>query len=222
MRRRVSVLRAVLAVSVLCVATPAAAVQASAAASPVTVTFRAGDSYGSVVSDGGVNGAAPNTSYGTAGYISVNVTSGGHALLRFENLFGNGAHQIPRGSTITSAKVSLYLSGVATSGSDIAQMHRMLVPWQETATYNSMTTSGPGIQHDNVECRASADASSNVSIGSTKTFAVTATVQDWANGAPVYGWALWRNSPTNMNVTLSNNSVAPRRPLLTVTFTPPG
>ena len=126
-----------------------------------------------------------------------------------------------RGSTITSAKVSLYLSGVATSGSDIAQMHRMLVSWPDTATYNSMTTSGPGIQHDDVEARVVADASANVSIGSTKGFSVTATVQDWANGAPVDGWAVWRNSAVNMNVTLSENVAVPRRPLLSVTYTPP-
>ena len=142
MRLRASV-AATLAISVLCLAAPAAR-RDSRRATPVTRTFRAGDTNGSVVTDGGVNGAAPNTSYGTAGYIAVNVTSGGHALIRFENVFGNGPHQIPYGSTITSATVKLYLSGVPTSGSDIAQLHRMLVPWQDTATYNSMTTSGPG------------------------------------------------------------------------------
>lgn len=190
----------------------------SHASTTVTRTFRQGDTNGSIVKDGGVNGAAPNTNYATAGYIAVNVTSGGHALIRFENLFGNGPNQIPYGSIITSATVSLYLSGVA---SGAAAMHRMLVPWQDTATYNSMTTSGPGIQHDNVESAAVADAYSNVSIGSTKHFVVTATVQDWANGAPVYGWAVWRNSAVNMNVTLSNNSVVPRRPLLSVTYSAP-
>ena len=217
MQRRAST-AAALAIVLLSLAAPAA--QGQTTSTPVTRTFRAGDTNGSLVTDGGVNGAAPNTSYGTAGYIAVNVTAGGHALIRFENVFGNGPGQVPFGSTITSATVKLYLSGVPTSGSNIAQLHRMLVPWQDTATYNSMTTSGPGIQHDNVECRATADALSNVSIGSTKTFGVTTTVQDWANGAPVYGWALWRNNATNMNVTLSNNSVAPRRPLLTVTYTP--
>jgi hypothetical protein len=161
---------------------------------------------------------APNTNYATAGYIGVNVTSGGHALIRFDNLFGNGPHQIPYGSTITSATVSVYLSGVA-SGAPAAAMHRMLVPWQDTATYNSMTTSGPGIQHDNVESRTVADSYATVSVGGTRSFPVTATVQDWANGAAVYGWALWRNSTVNMNVTLSNNTVVPRRPLLTVTYT---
>jgi hypothetical protein len=196
---------------------PAGAV-AQASSTAVTKTFRQGDTNGSVVSDGGVTSAAPNTNYATAGYIGVNVTSGGHALIRFDNLFGNGPHQIPYGSTITSATVSVYLSGVA-SGAPAAAMHRMLVPWQDTATYNSMTTSGPGIQHDNVESRTVADSYATVSVGGTRSFPVTATVQDWANGAAVYGWALWRNSTVNMNVTLSNNTVVPRRPLLTVTYT---
>ncbi len=217
MRKRAFVMHAVLAASVLCFIAPSGVAQS---ATTVTKTFRQGDSYGSVVKDGGVNGAAPNTNYATAGYIAVNVTSGGHALIRFDNVFGNGPNQVPYGSTITSATVSLYLSGVSSSGG-AAAMHRMLVTWPETATYNSMTTSGPGIQHDNVEARAVADAYSNVSVGGTKSFPVTATVQDWANGAPVYGWTVWRNSTVNMNVTLSNNSVVPRRPLLTVTYTPP-
>ena len=218
--RRWTVRRSVLVVSALCFIMPAVAAAPAAASTAVTKTFRQGDTNGSVVSDGGVNGATPNSNFATAGYIAVNVTSGGHALIRFDNLFGNGPHQIPYGSTITSATVSLYLSGVA-SGAPPAAMHRMLVSWQDTATYNSMTTSGPGIQHDNVEARTVADAYSNVSVGGTKSFPVTATVQDWANGAPVYGWAVWRNSSVNMNVTLSDNSVVPRRPLLTVTYTPP-
>jgi hypothetical protein len=199
---------------------PITAVAQSVSSTAVTKTFRQGDSSGSVVTDGGVNGATPDTNYATAGYIAVNVTSGGHALIRFDNLFGNEPHQIPYGSIITSARVSLYLSGVA-SGAGPAQMHRMLVPWQDTATYNSMTTSGPGIQHDDVEARLVADAYANVSVGGTKSFVVTSTVQDWANGAPVYGWTVWRNSTVNMNVTLSDNSVVPRRPLLSVTYTPP-
>ncbi len=218
--RRLTVRRSVLAVIVLCLITPAVASAQSASGTTATKTFRQGDSNGSVVRDGGVNGAAPNSNYATAGYIGVNATSGGHALIRFDNVFGNGPHQIPFGSTITSATVSLYLSGVA-SGAGPAAMHRMLVPWQDTATYNSMTTSGPGIQHDNVESRTVADAYANVSVGGTKSFPVTATVQDWANGAAVYGWAIWRNSTVNMNVTLSDNSVVPRRPLLSVTYTPP-
>jgi hypothetical protein len=192
----------------------------SHASTTVTKTFRQGDSNGSIVKDGGVTSDTPNANYATAGYIGVNATSGGHALIRFDNLFGNGPNQIPSGSTITSAKVTLYLSGVAT-GSGPAAMHRMLVPWQDTATYNSMTTSGPGIQHDDVEARAVADAYANVSVGGTKSFVVTATVQDWANGAPVYGWAVWRNSTVNMNVTLSDNSVIPRRPILSVTYSTP-
>ena len=63
--------------------------------------------------DGGVNGATPNTNAATAGYIAVNATSGEHALIRFDNLFGSGPSQIPVGSIVTSASVSLYLSGVA-------------------------------------------------------------------------------------------------------------
>ena len=95
----------------------------------------------------------------------------------------------------------------------------MLVEWPETATFNSVTTSGAGIQFDDVEARAAADASvGNLANGVTKTFqgaAVTATLQTWANGAPNYGWALWQESTANCNLTLSNNTVSTRRPLLT-------
>jgi len=67
----------------------------SHAVTTVTKTFRRGDATGSIVSDGGVIGTTPNTNYATAGYTAVNATSGGHALIRFENVFGNGPNQIP-------------------------------------------------------------------------------------------------------------------------------
>jgi hypothetical protein len=55
-------------------------------------------------------------------------------LLRFDNIFGDKQGQIPSGSAIQSAKVIVS----AFDPGDTVHLHRMLVPWKRTATWNSM------------------------------------------------------------------------------------
>ena len=77
-----------------------------------------------------------------------------HALIRFDNIFGNGAGQIPLGSIINSATLTVEVDNVSAAGAQI-RLHRMLVTWDESATWNSMTN---GIQADDVEAVAAHDA----------------------------------------------------------------
>ena len=110
--------------------------------------------------DGGVRSLSPLSSYGSATSISVvnGLLSGQNAmLLRFDDLFGNGPNQIPFGSKITSASLRIgQHSGGA--GAASASLHRMLVRWDANATALTLSTSGPGLQRDDVEARQTADA----------------------------------------------------------------
>ena len=56
-------------------------------------------------------------------------------LIRFDNIFGTEPNQIPPGQSVFFASLTLNISG---PGSD-QNLHRMLVPWEETATWNDIS-----------------------------------------------------------------------------------
>jgi hypothetical protein len=84
-------------------------------------------------------------------------TANSQVLLRFDDVFGTGAGQIPVGSTIVSARLV-----VATlNGGDGGTLHRMLTSWDaNTETWNSFgngvapRNTTPAVQADNIEARA--------------------------------------------------------------------
>ena len=61
------------------------------------------------------------------------VDDNAHVLLRFDNIFGGGAGQIPLGSTILGATLRVESSGGNAQG-DGGHMNRMLAPWTEAST----------------------------------------------------------------------------------------
>jgi hypothetical protein len=79
-------------------------------------------------------------------------------LVRFDAVFGDGPGQIPYGSQITSVSLTLSSRGDG-SATATAGVYRMLADWSPASSWASMLTSGLGIQRDNVEAAAAADAS---------------------------------------------------------------
>ena len=98
----------------------------------------------------------------------------------------------------------------------------MLMPWDKTTTWTSLTTSGLGLQRDNVEASAAAAASvTNLAVAGEATLSgasLTASVQAWANGQPNYGWAIWQNNSNDWGVGSSQHTTVSNRPVLTVTY----
>jgi serine protease AprX len=192
-----------------------------------TKTFQQGDATAySGTADSGVNSGAATTNYGTATSVKVEVSSSAKRgmLVRFDNLFGTGAGQIPSGSTVTAASLRVTtVSDGDTSGA--TSLHQMLRAWDPSATWNALATSGAGLQFDNVEARASADASvSATKTGGSFTFSgagVAASVQAWANGQVNNGWALWHPLDNGWIVRTSEDATLANRPLLTVTYRAP-
>jgi hypothetical protein len=112
------------------------------------------------------------------------------ALLRFDNLVGNGPGQIPTNAVIVSAELLL---NVRDAG-DGSPLYRMLIPWDATnETWNSF---GDGIQPDDVEARSAFDAILGVpsAVGDSGigvvSVGVTADVQAWVNGTNNFGWGM--------------------------------
>ena len=105
-------------------------------------------------------------------------------LLRFDKIIGDQPDQIPPRSRIRSAKllVSAFDQG------DIVNLHQMLVPFDESATWGSLVS---GVSADGFEASRHKDSFTFGKIAANSSeivFDVTDTVQTWVNGEPNHGW----------------------------------
>jgi hypothetical protein len=163
----------------------------------------------------------PDTSHGNANSITVDLDDGGvtQGLIQFENLFGNAAGQIPLGSTITSASLTVFV--IDTSGSSAqVTLHRMLTDWNEASTWNSLTD---GVSLNDVEAAVVADSTlADPDVNGFQTFTgLAGAVQAWANGADNHGWVIVIDSTNGWDFRTSEHSTVAQRPALTISFTPP-
>ena len=134
-------------------------------------------------------------------------------LLSFSNIFGDGPGQIPLGSTITSATLTLALSNGTTSP---VSFYRMASNW--TGLSNTWDSLGGGIQTDGIEALATADVSLTGLAAGVRTIDVAQSLQAWANGALNYGWMLSSGGSDGFAFSSSEGTSAP---ILTVTYDPP-
>lgn len=196
-----------------------------------TSSFRDGANGYSGTRDTQIHRGFPTNTYASATSLGVDANDGSsatgnnpvQALLRFEGIFGEQSHQIPPGSTITSATLTLQVNN---SGSGFA-VHRMLADWTDTnATWNSFDQ---GIAADGVEAVATATATvgansdaANVSTGPLN-LNVTSAVQAWADGSPNQGLVLlpWPLGVNGVDFYAREWSNASQRPTLSVSWVSP-
>ena len=138
-------------------------------------------------------------------------------LLRFDNLFVSQGGPIPDGATILSATLTLNITDPSPDG---AELHRMLVPWADTATWNSLTA---GVQHDGTEALAAIDVSSsfNGTVPASHAIAVTSSVAAWsANPSSNHGWVFVTPAGLSNSWQFSSSEAATvaLRPMLTVQY----
>jgi len=108
-------------------------------------------------------------------------------LLRFDNLFVSQGGPIPDGAAITAATLTLNITNPSVDG---AQLHRMVIPWSDTDTWNSLVS---GVQVDGSEALAAVAAASlyNGTVPATHDIDVTTSVAAWsAAPATNHGWVL--------------------------------
>ncbi|MBP7949800.1 MAG: DNRLRE domain-containing protein [Verrucomicrobiales bacterium] len=158
----------------------------------------------------------------TTSSVSGNQT--GQVLVRFDNLFGAAAGQIPAGSIIRSAKLILFTPSGSSSDSDSTyRAHRMIADWTDAATWNSMSG---GVSNNNSEAASSASFSLVPDVdGGPAIFDVTADMELFQSGTPNRGWLLRASSTDPEDGWTMNSSEfttdVTQRPVLEVTFTPP-
>jgi hypothetical protein len=143
-------------------------------------------------------------------------------LLRFDALFGSGPGQIPPGSRITSAMLQLR---VTQEGSGFT-LHRILVPWSEASTWNSMAS---GIVATDLEAHRWAEYTAGNATDAawvrpgTLTIDVTDSAQAWERGEPNLGWALLPRSAGGDGLLIASSEapVATTRPALIIRYIAP-
>lgn len=140
---------------------------------------------------------SPNQSFGQSGVrVADDDTTNsffsdeqGQALVRFEGLFG-GTGRVPLGSQILEATLTLQISDDIDSpifDPDFF-VHRVLVPWDESSTWNSMAGGLGGSDLSPVV--AVFDGDNSPDGDGLRRIDVTAAVQAWSNGAPNHGFAI--------------------------------
>lgn len=187
-------------------------------AGPVTVTFQYGVSGYTGTVDTFIESANPGTSRATAVTLTVDLNPLSHILLRFDNIFGTGTGQIPAGSTIQSASLTINVTNESANAG--ASLYRMLQTWSDANTWS--TFGGDGVQPNGVEAATTADVSGSSGTGSY-TLNVTNSLQTWISSpSSNKGWA-WIPPATDNGWVFESSeaATAANRPKLSVTYLPP-
>jgi hypothetical protein len=148
-------------------------------------------------------------------------------LLRFDGVFGSGANQVPVGSTITSATLTLRVgSGTNDPSTNPVNYHRLLHPWVDTAVWAAYGVAPwnatAGIQADGVDAVATAEATATMTAASTAyPVSVTGSVQAWAlDPSSNFGWVILPTGTDGLRLESSESTTAAYRPLLSITYLP--
>jgi hypothetical protein len=100
-------------------------------------------------------------------------------------------------------------------------IHRMLIPFSESATWNSMIA---GVSADGQEASRRKDSFTFGTIAansSTAVFDVTDTLQAWVNGRPNYGWVFINTGGNGWDFYTSDFQDVKQRPKLIVVYQVP-
>jgi hypothetical protein len=185
-----------------------------------TISFQQGvNGYAGTV-DVEIWAVAPNTCLeGNPNASSDSDNDGGESqiLLRFEGLVGDGSGQVPPRATVHTARLVVSAFDPGTT----VHLHRMLVPWKRTATWNSLVA---GVTADGLEASPQKDSFTFGKIAANSSdivFGVTDTVQAWVNGTPNHGWVFINTGPNGWDFYTSEFEDVKQRPRLLVEFTPP-
>ena len=184
-----------------------------------TLSFRQDGSWVNTTNDSQISADSPDTNYGSGISITVdNLSPHAHAVIKFPNIFGNGAGQVPFNATILQAILTLV---VFDSGNNM-RAYRLKEDWLESQVTWRNRTVATLWGNDGADGEPSADTSyyETFAAGSTgaRPYNVKKFVQNWSDGLADYGIVLIDGGTNGVDFYTSNHSTAGNRPLLTVTF----
>jgi len=199
---------------------------------PLTVrSFRQG--VGGYVStlDTQIWAETPTTSYGTNQDLTADLDTSsatgnqaGQVLVRFDSIIGPGLTQIPTNAIIHSAKLIMFTplspTGADYDSDDTFRLHRMLVNWNNSSTWNTLTD---GVNADNVEAASAATFSLVPEVdGAPAIFDVTSDIDLFRAGETNFGWVMRPSSTGTGNGWTMRSAEATdltQRPALEVVYT---
>lgn len=140
----------------------------------------------------------PNNAFGQAGVRisdddvanSLFSDQRGQALVRFDNLVGSAPGQIPLGTEVLSASLTIQLADdIDTPLYDPRFfVHQVLVPWSEDSTWNSL---GNGLSSSELSPGIASFRGDNApNEDGLRRLDVTSAVRAWVSGAPNHGFAI--------------------------------
>jgi hypothetical protein len=153
--------------------------------------------------------------------VTVDKTPVLQGLLRFDQLFGSAATQVPGDAPITAATLTLFI----TDGGHKFTLHRLRRTWGESATWASLGNGLDATEYDVSPCAESPvdPATGLVAVGAVP-IDVTACVQvlqaDFRAGRPLRGWVLLSTGGNGVTLVSSEGGQKSQRPLLEVRFRP--
>lgn len=151
------------------------------------------------------SGASGNVSLNVDGETPAGTGQPAQALLRFEDIFGDGPGRVHADDQIVAARLEL----IVTDQGHPISLHRMLQDWSDQATWNSL--GGDGIQADGSEAVTETElVTDDVKLG-VLLIDVTSTVRNWQKDPSTnHGWALLPTGPNGVDIDSSEGSNPPR------------
>lgn len=162
-------------------------------------------------------GIAPTKPLDRQGTMTTDSNNGGgesQVLMKFTGLLGAGENQLPPGSRVKRAKLTIVVFDPGTT----VYVHRVLAPWDASVTWDGMSS---GLLADDHEAASLRDGFSFGEINMDRQiveFDVTATVQKWADGEPNQGWVFINTGGNGWDFYSSDWVERDIRPLLEVEY----
>jgi hypothetical protein len=205
---------------VACVSLAAVGAGGKAPSNVSQATFQAGvNGYDGTV-DVELWALAPTTILDTNPNATTDANNDGgesQILLRFEGIVGDGPNQVPPGSAVHSATLTVS----AFDQGDTVHLHRMLVAWPRHATWTTMVG---GVTADGFEASPHRESFTFGKIAANSSvipFDVSDSVQAWVGGAPNHGWVFINTGGNGWDFYTCEFEDVKQRPKLVVEFTPP-
>jgi hypothetical protein len=133
--------------------------------------------------------------------------SDNHILIQFQDIIGGLSGQVPAGGNVVINLAQLVVEGF--DPGDGASVHRVLQPWDESATWAN-SFGGNGVQNTGIEAVALQDSIVAGATGRVE-INVTASVQAWVSGdAENLGWVLLPAGNNGWDIRSSESTSPPQ------------